>query len=166
MYRPVLAATAALMLGIASCASTERFDIKHYNYKNLPAEVAKNPGSFSGASFLWGGVIVNSSNTPSGTQIEVLAYPLASSQEPDTDRNPDGRFLIHDARYLETLDYAPGRLLTVGGKLDGTRSGQIGDASYVYPVIVPDRLILWPKEGARNNPQIHIGVGVGTVIHR
>jgi outer membrane lipoprotein len=166
MYRLALAATAALMLGIAACASTQRFDTKNYNYKNLPAEAVKDPASFDGTAFLWGGVIVNSSNTQAGTQIEVLAYPLDSSQQPDPDRNPDGRFLVIDERYLETLDYAPGRLLTVGGKMNGTRSGQIGDASYIYPVIVPDRLILWPKEGARSNPQIHIGVGVGTVIHR
>jgi outer membrane lipoprotein len=157
---------AALMLGLSACASSARFDTTNYNYKTLPAEAARNPESYADAAFLWGGVIVNSSNTQSGTQIEVLAYPLASSQEPDPDRNPDGRFLIHDERYLETLDYAPGRLITVGGTMSGTRDGQIGDASYVYPVIVPDRLILWPKESTRSNPQIHIGVGVGTVIHR
>jgi outer membrane lipoprotein len=166
MQRITLPVIVVLMLGLAACASTQRFDTSQYDYKSLPTEVARNPGSYAEAAILWGGVIVNSSNTQAGTQIEVLAYPLDSSQEPDPDRNPDGRFLILDERYLETLDYAPGRLLTVGGKMGGTRSGQIGDATYVYPVIIPDRLILWPKAGARSNPQIHIGVGVGTVIHR
>ncbi|MGE0371080.1 MAG: Slp family lipoprotein [Gammaproteobacteria bacterium] len=153
---PVLAAT---LLGLAACATGQRFDNARYDAKSHPSDVAENPEFYTDAAFLWGGVIVNSSNTQNGTQIEVLSYPLASSQQPDTDRTPNGRFLVIDERYLETLDYAPGRLLTVGGTLSGTRSGQIGEADYVYPVIRPDGLRLWPKDSQRNDPQFHIGIG-------
>ncbi len=153
---PMLAAT---LLGLAACATTRPFDTARYDARTNPAEVAENPEFYTDAAFLWGGVIVNSVNTQNGTQIEVLAYPLDSSQQPDTDLTPGGRFLVTDERYLETLDYAPGRLLTVGGALTGTREGQIGDASYVYPVIRPDGLRLWPKDSQRNDPQFHIGIG-------
>lgn len=149
----------AILLGIQGCATTNRFDTAKYDAKTLPTEVAENPEQYTDSAFLWGGVIVNSTNTQNGTQIELLAYPLTSSQQPDTDRTPNGRFLVIDERYLETLDYAPGRLLTVGGAMTGTRSGQIGDATYVYPVVRPDRLRLWPKDSQRNEPQFHIGIG-------
>lgn len=154
---PLLAVT---LLGLTACATTQRFDTAHYDAKARPAEVAENPEFYTDAAFLWGGVIVTSANTQNGTQIEVLSYPLDSNQQPDTDRTPGGRFLVMDERYLETLDYAPGRLLTLGGTLTGTREGQIGDASYVYPVLRPDRLRLWPKDSGRNkDPQFHIGIG-------
>lgn len=150
---------AVIMLGLAACATSQRFDTARYDAKSPPEDVAENPEAYTDAAFLWGGVIVNSVNTQGGTQIEVLAYPLDSSQQPDPDRTPSGRFLAIDERYLETLDYAPGRLVTVGGAFSGTRSGQIGDATYVYPVIIPDRLRLWPKDSRRNEPQFHIGIG-------
>lgn len=153
---PVWALT---LLTLAACAGGPRFDTARYDAKARPADVAENPEPYADAALLWGGVIVTSTNTQNGTQIEVLAYPLDASQRPDPDRSPDGRFLVLDPRYLETLDYAPGRLLTVAGTLTGTRTGQIGDASYVYPVIVPDQLRLWPKDSQRSGTQFHIGVG-------
>lgn len=154
----VLPVLAAILLGIQGCA-TKHFDTAKYNTRTPPAEVARNPAQYTDTSFLWGGVIVNSANIENGTQIEVLAYPLGSSQRPDPDRAPDGRFLIIDKRYLETLDYAPGRLLTVAGSFTGTRDGQIGATSYVYPVVQPEQLQLWPKDSTRSEPQFHIGIG-------
>lgn len=160
MHRTTLPALLTVIaLVLAACATGQRFDTGHYDAKSRPADVAENPEPYADAAFLWGGVIVNSVNTQSGTQIEVLAYPLTSSQQPDPDAAPSGRFLISDPHYLETLDYAPGRLVTAGGTFNGTRSGQIGDATYVYPVITPDRLRLWPKDNRRNEPQFHIGIG-------
>jgi outer membrane lipoprotein len=159
MRRLALPVLMFMMLGLAACATGPRFDTARYDAKSRPTDVAENPEPYADAAFLWGGVIVNSSNTQSGTQIEVLAYPLNSSQQPDPDRSTNGRFLVIDERYLETLDYAPGRLLTVGGTMNGTSSGQIGDATYVYPVIVPDQMRLWPKDSRRNEPQFHIGIG-------
>jgi outer membrane lipoprotein len=159
MRRFAIPTLVAIMLAMQGCATTQRFDTARYDAKTRPTDVVESPEQYTDASLLWGGVIVNSSNTQNGTQIEVLAYPLTSAQQPDSDRTPDGRFLVIDERYLETLDYAPGRLLTVGGTMTGTRSGQIGDASYVYPVIRPDRLRLWSKNSQRSEPQFHIGIG-------
>lgn len=159
MRRFALSALVSALVAMQGCATGPRFDTALYDAQISPAEAVTDPERHVDRAFLWGGVIVNSANTPSGTQIEMLAYPLTSTQKPDTDRAPDGRFLVTEDRYLETLDYAPGRLLTVGGSMTGTRSGKIGDATYVYPVIQPDGLHLWPADDRRSNTQFHFGVG-------
>lgn len=150
---------AALLLG--ACASGPRFDTRAYSTSPTPAEAAIDAALWQGDRVLWGGMILNSANHEDGTEIEVLAYPLAGGQRPDTSRPPIGRFIVFEDHYLETADYAQGRLVTVAGPFTSTRDGRVGDARFTWPLVEADGLHLWPRDGgARRDPQFSIGIGV------
>ena len=90
----------------------------------------------------------------------MLAYPLQSNQRPDIERGPIGRFLIVSPDFLEPIDYAQGRIITVTGKLNDVRTGQVGATEYQYPVIHSEQIHLWSKFVGLSSPQVHFGVGL------
>lgn len=115
----------------------------------------------AGGRVLWGGTIVGARNLDDGTELEVLAYPLDRRQRPMTGRPAAGRFLILSDDYLETLDYAAGRLVTVLGARAGMREGRVGEAPYDYPVVRAESLHLWrPDAPQPSGPRFGIGIGV------
>ncbi len=144
---------------LVACASTPPFDVKNVNTTIRPNEAIAKLDSVRGNKVLWGGVIINSKNLEQGTQLEILAYPLNDNTRPRLDREPLGRFIIEHGSYLETIDYAPGRELSVVGTVTGTKEAKI-DATYVYPAVTTDQIHLWPKGSTNVEPQFHFGVGV------
>jgi outer membrane lipoprotein len=157
-----LALPMLIALFLAACATGPRFDSRTYSQSPTPAEAAVDARLWQDSRVLWGGMILNSVNHEDSTELEVLAYPLASGQRPDTSRQPIGRFIVVKDAYLETVDYAQGRLVTIAGPFSTTRDGQVGDARYTYPLVEADDIYLWTRESAaaRREPQFSIGVGV------
>jgi outer membrane lipoprotein len=147
----------AALLG--ACATAPKFDMAGVNTATTPSDAAR-VDSTRGTKVLWGGTIVHSKNLEQGTQLEVLAYPLDSRQRPITSREPLGRFIVEHPSYLETVDYAAGRLLTLIGTVTGTKQGKIDEASYTYPAVASEQLHLWSKSGEDSGPRLHFGVGV------
>jgi outer membrane lipoprotein len=155
-----------LGLLLSACATAPVFETKGVDTTLTPSQAVGSIDTVRGKTVLWGGVIIASTNLERSSQIEVLSYPLDQSQEPDTSAKPLGRFLIVRNGYLETLDFAPGRLVTVVGPVTGTRVGQIGETGYVYPVVAGENLYLWPKQPAYSTqPQVRFGIGVGVFSH-
>lgn len=156
-----------VLLGLtlaAGCATAPHsLDIRGVNPQLTPGMVLSDPAAGRGQKVLWGGVIVTSRNLKDVTQLEVLAYPLDEhSSLPDVAAAPRERFLAVHTGYLETADYAPGRLVTAVGPVQETREGKVGEAKYVYPVIAASQIYLWPKETRPDSkPQMHFGIGIG-----
>lgn len=161
--RPLrIAALLSMALLLAACASAPPIDAGGADRTLAPREAATTATDVVGSRVVWGGTIVTSNNLADATRIEVLAYPLNDSLRPRTDQSPAGRFLVQAPGYLETQDYAPGRLLTVTGNIARLADGRIGDAPYRFPILAPDQMHLWPRNGGGgpSGPQFHIGVGV------
>lgn len=148
---------------LAGCMAGPRFQVAGVDRALTPASAVAVGGAAVGHRVLWGGVIVRGLNLAHATRLEVLAYPLDANQEPDTDARPLGRFMIRHPGYLETAIYAPGRHVTVIGTLRGTETGMVGQARYVYPVVIPAGMYLWPKQNVDTGPRWHFGVGIGVV---
>lgn len=148
------------LLIMTGCASSPKFDNEKYNQVMTPEQVSLDPESYMDNSVLWGGMLIATTNLEQGTQLEVLAYPLQSNQRPDIDRNPIGRFLIVSPDFLEPIDYAQGRTITVIGDLDEVRTGQVGATEYQYPVVNVEQIHLWSKFEGLGAPQVHFGVGL------
>lgn len=152
------------LLGLAACASTPKFDTENVDKAITPAQAVAELDGLRGKSVLWGGTIIASHNLQNATEIEVLGYPLDSDGRPQLDRTPLGRFIARRDAYLEPVDYASGRLLTVVGPLESVRDGRVGQAPYRYPVMSAQQMALWPQSTAyRNDPQLHFGIGIGII---
>jgi outer membrane lipoprotein len=151
---------ALLLITLAGCQSTGRLG----DGGPTPAQVIASGDASS--TVHWGGRVVGIENLPDRTLVEVLALPLDRSGRPRWDQDPLGRFIIEKRGFLEPLEYAPGRLVAVHGKLNGFTSGQVGEAAYRYPVVIGERLLLWPQgdseRASRVAPRINFGIGAGS----
>lgn len=148
-------------LALTACATGPRYDLTGVDRGLEPARAVAEMEQRRGQPVVWGGTIIRTHNLEDRTRIEVLAYPLDADQRPRSGRSPQGRFLIDYPGYLESADYASGRLLTVRGQLEQTHEGRVGDARYRYPVVEAERLHLWEREPERaRQPRVSFGVGV------
>lgn len=147
---------------LGGCATP--YDIGNADPRITPVEAARDVGGMLNHTVAWGGLIANARNLKDKTELEVVAYPLDSQNAPDSSAKPTGRFIVLQSGYLETADFAPGRLITVVGTVTETRTGTVGEAKYVYPVVVANKLQLWPPPYRdRREPSIHFGIGVGII---
>jgi len=152
---------AMLMLGLVACASGPRYDLRQVDTALTATRTAAAPAEHAGARVIWGGVIIATRNQSGYTEMEILSYPLDSAQRPDTRSSEQGRFIARYPGYLEGVDYAPGRQITINGKVEKVLEGKVGDAPYTFPVIQTDNVYLWPLDNrTQSSPQFHFGVGV------
>jgi len=144
---------------ISGCASPPVIDATGADRHLTPDGVVRNIDASLGHRVLWGGGIIASTNLHDATRLEVLAYPLDSSQHPDDDAKPLGRFYIIRPGYLETMDFAQGRRVTVRGPIVDVRSGRVGNTPYLYPVVGAEDLYLWPQAGRSEAPDVSFHFG-------
>lgn len=156
--KPTLWPIALLLL--TACSAAPRFDTTDVATQVTPRQAQTDMQTLQSSTVLWGGVLIASDNLKANTQLEILAYPLNNRHKPRTDQPPIGRFLALQPGYLETGDYAPGRLVTVRGQLREIRQGRIGESIYDYPVVIPAQLHLWREAGGSPTTRVNFGVGV------
>jgi len=147
-------------LTLSACSTAPKLQLEGVNKALTPVNSLSNFSENKKSKVNWGGIIVNSLNLKEGTVLEVLAYPLNSNYEPNTKKEPLGRFIIEHTEYLETVNYSAGRIITVVGQLIEIRKGSIGEAEYNYPVITAEQLHLWPTDDQKSDTRFHLGVGV------
>lgn len=144
---------------LASCASTPVFDTSDVDRTLNPKVVIAEPELSLDKLVLWGGTILDTQNLKDFTQIEVLSYPLDSSDRPRLDQKPLGRFIIRNSGYLEPEHFSQGRRLSVLGKVGEKMSGKVGNSDYIYPLIHAQQLQLWsPRGQTRSNFQFGFGI--------
>ena len=159
-----LSLPAALLMLIA-CAPPPIYKNTASAVTATPAQVAQTPEHYSGNEVIWGGRIVQVTNFSGHSEIELLAYPLDSSQRPKANDSGSGRFIAVLPGYAEPLDYPPGALMTISGKLNGSRAGKVGQADYVFPLVSTAQSHVWtPAEMEKGRNNVHFGVGLGVGI--
>ena len=153
------------LLVLAACAPAPIYKTTGNAVLATPAQVAQTPEHYSGNEVVWGGRIVHVSNFQDHSEIELLAYPLDSSQRPRANDSGNGRFIAVLRGYVEPLDYPAGALMTVDGKLNGTRAGQVGQADYLFPLVdVTQSHVGTAEEMQKGRSNVHFGLGVGVGI--
>ncbi len=156
----------ASLILLAACAPAPIYKNSTGLVTATPAQVAQTPERYSNSDVVWGGRIVKVSNFSDHSEVELLAYPLDSSQRPKANDSGNGRFLAEMQGYVEPIDYPPGALMTVSGKLSGSRAGQVGQANYVFPLISVTQSHVWTaEEMGRGRNNFHFGLGLGVGIH-
>jgi outer membrane lipoprotein len=156
-------AVPATLLVLSACAPAPIYKPTAANVVVAPGQVAQAPEQYSGHDVIWGGRIVQVNNLADHSEIEILAYPLDSSQRPKLSGNGDGRFIATMPGYVESIDYPPGAPITVAGHLSGNRAGQVGEASYVFPLVGVTQSHIWSAAEMQGG-KVNFGVGVGVGI--
>ena len=155
----------AVVIVLSGCANAPVFDLANVDRLVQPRQVAAEPHTYQSKQVLWGGVIISSRNVQQGSELEVLAHPLDRNLKPDDAAEALGRFIAFERGYLETLDYAPGRLVTLVGVVERTEQRSVGEALYTYPVITISQLHIWPEQDASGESRVRFGIGVGVSVH-
>jgi outer membrane lipoprotein len=152
-------------LTLAACAPAPIYKATASTVTVTPAQVAHSPEQYATGNVIWGGSVIDVRNFPDHTEIEVLAYPLDSSQRPLTSGQALGRFIAVYPGYIESFSYPGGSLVTISGALNGSRSSAVDQAAYVYPLVSVVQAHRWTAAEMRaGHPDIHFGVGVGVGI--
>lgn len=153
------------LLALVACAPAPIYKTSAAAVLATPAQVAHTPERYSSNEVVWGGRVVHVSNFPDHSEIELLAYPLDSSQRPRANDSGNGRFIAVLNGYAEPLDYPAGALMTVDGKLNGTRAGKVGEADYLFPLVDVTQSHVWtPEEMNKGRSNVRFGVGLGVGI--
>jgi outer membrane lipoprotein len=156
----------ALPVAIAACAPAPIYKAAPSSVNATPQQVATSPANFRNMQVVWGGSVISVHNLADSSEIEMLAYPLDSSQRPRLKQPATGRFIAVMPGFVEPMDFPPDSLVTLRGTLDGTRSGEVGQAGYTFPLVHGEAMHRWtPEEMRKGHPNISIGVGVGGWIH-
>ena len=151
----------SVLLGVVACAPVFAPDVRSQVDPTLSyTELAASPASHVGRVVLLAGTIVDATNLQDSTRLTLLQYPTGRRGQPRTHRPSGGRFLLLAPGYLEAEVYRPGRALSVIGEVKGQQDLPLGETTYVYPVIAPKELHLWP-EGEGTTPRFHFSFGVG-----
>jgi outer membrane lipoprotein len=145
-------AVPAGLLALVACAPAPIYKTSAAAAVATPAQVAHTPERYSSSEVVWGGRVVHVSNFPGHSEIELLAYPLDSSQRPRANDSGSGRFIAVLRGYAEPLDYPAGALMTVDGKLNGTRAGKVGEAGRSCSPWVPTSPSSWPSWSPPSSP--------------
>lgn len=154
-----------VLLTVAACAPAPIYKTTPQAVAATPQQVAQTPERFAGGDVIWGGRIVQVVNLADHSEIELLAYPLDSSQRPKANDSGNGRFIALLPGYAEPLDYPAGAMMTVSGKLNGSRAGKVGEADYVFPLVSAAQSHVWTaEEMRRGRSNIRFGVGLGVGI--
>jgi len=164
-YRlPRLLLAFALPIGIAACAPAPIYKTGPSVVVAAPQQVVAAPGTFHSSEIVSGGRVVSVKNLENQTEIEILGYPLDSSQRPRMDQSPYGRFIAIVPGFVEPMNYPNGSLVTLRGTVLGSRQGDVGNASYDFPLVRSQEMHRWtPEEMRQGHPNISFGVGVGVI---
>lgn len=144
-------------LCLSGCA-TSPFAESGYVAALGPADALRGDVAL-GQRVLWGGQIVGVGHSSETTEMTVVALPLDGADRPRASAPGGVRFVVRHAGFLEPVNYAPGRLITVLGRYEGLVEGAVGEYMIEQPLLDARQIELWPVRGAR--PQTQVGIGVG-----
>jgi len=155
----------AALLALVACAPAPIYKPAADAVTAAPFQVAQSPEQFAHRQVIWGGRIVGVNNLADHSEVEMLAYPLDSSQRPKANDSGNGRFIAVMPGYVEPLDYPAGALMTISGSLSGSRAGQVGQANYTFPLVQVNQSHVWTAdEMQKGKNNVHFGLGVGVGI--
>ena len=152
----------AAALALAACSPAPIYKSTQGAITAQPFQVAQSPERYANGQVIWGGRIVGVRNLADRSEVQVLAYPLDSSQRPKLSDTGNGRFIAVVSGYVEPINYPDGSPITVSGTLTGSRAGQVGQANYVFPLVNVRQSHVWTsKEMQQGHNNVNFGVGLG-----
>jgi len=132
-------------------------------YAGTFSELQKTPDVYKDEIIILGGKILETNVSSTLSQLTVLQLALGNNDRPVNLDQSHGRFIVESNQFLDPAIYQKGMFLTLVGTLKGSKIQASGGFDYVYPLLEPIEIKLWPME-TLTQPRFHFGVGVGTVF--
>jgi outer membrane lipoprotein len=149
-----------MVLAMVGCAQSPVVDQDVEVAAVGPAHVLAEEGH-EGERVVWGGRIVAIENLSEATELTIVSYPLDRGDRPRLRSEPGVRFILVESGFLEPVQYAPGRYVTVLGTVDGLAERAVGQSLRDHPVLLAERIHLWPADPAEWQARSRISVGIG-----
>lgn len=139
-----------LLLSLAACAALAACATAPQplqgNFTQVTPRDAANNAQQTGASVRWGGSIVETVPGPDATCFQLISRPLNGYGRPSGNGDATGgRFIACHAGFYDPAVFAPGREVTITGRVGGATSTKIGDYDYPLPKVDADVIYLWPQ---------------------
>jgi outer membrane lipoprotein len=136
----------AALVALTGCASYPiSKDLRKQARPLTLAQVAANPGAYTGTTVIWGGRIINTVNDTNGSALYVLQLPLTHDEWPLRHAVSSGRFIARSPEFLDPQVFKSGRLVTVAGAVAGVEIKPLQGIRYAYPIITSKQLHLWQR---------------------
>ncbi len=149
---------------LMSCATgISRQSRSKVTYAGTFLELQKTPDVYKDEIIMLGGKIIETNVSSTSSELTVLQLALDNNGRPVNLDQSHGRFLVQSKQFLDPAIYQKGMLLTLVGKLKGSEGRAIGGFDYVYPLVEPIEIKLWPME-IFTQPRFHFGFGLGTTF--
>lgn len=105
----------------------------------------ENPWTYEGEIVLLAGVIVKTTNTPSGATLEIYQTEMDWEDRPIHVDISRGRFLVEYNEFLDPEIFRKQRQVTIAGEILGVKVVKLGEMEYPYPLIRAEAIHLWKK---------------------
>lgn len=109
----------------------------------------------SGELVRWGGRIIEAEPGTERTCLTVLAQRLDAEARPRDEDFSQGRFIACRRGFYDPAIFAPGRAVTIAGRIESFQTRPVGEYALVHPVLSGEVLYLWPDP--REVDVIHAG---------
>ena len=138
-----------LLALLAGCATAFPDEVMRTVNTQITADVLRAaPDAFKGQRVIVGGEILATQPRPGDTEMELLTRRLQGDDSPERGDRSAGRVLLRTKEFLDPAVYAQGRRVSVIGEVGGAEDRKVGEVVYRYPVIVVERIRLWPRDVA------------------
>jgi len=137
-----IATTLACAALLAACATAPK-PLQGQFAAVQPEEAVARGGE--GDMVRWGGRIVDVRTEKLNSCFEIVGAPLDASGRPRKLDSSTGRFIACRTGFYEPQVFAPGRELTISGRIEGFETRKVGDYDYRYPRVAADVVYLWPE---------------------
>lgn len=115
-------------------------------------EIRSHADRYAEKTFIFGGVIADTSATASGSEIEILQMPLDEWGYISSYDRSEGRFIVTAKNHLDPLIFSKGREVTVSGVFIGMRAQMLGNRDYDYPVFRAKEIHLLTRKAYYSDP--------------
>jgi outer membrane lipoprotein len=142
----LLAGLCSVLLTLTSCATIPEALRTSTEPAPTLTEVRRGPvEAFLEREVVWGGVIASVHNHAAGTTLEIVSRSLGKDLRPREEDFSEGRFRVAYPDFLEPAIFAPGRAVTIRGRITGQIRAPVGEFAYAFPVVDSNTVHLWPK---------------------
>jgi outer membrane lipoprotein len=137
----------ALLLMASACGHPISKQLrKEAQQDNLPfTKALEDPAACKGRIVLWGGRVIEITNSKDGTEMIVLETPLDFLGVPESALSSRGRFIARIPKFLDPAIYLADRDITLAGEIIGAEEKELGATTYKYPVVLIKEFHLWEK---------------------